>query len=519
MSLASLYKLKQGKNAKNEKQKEQTENAETLKAKLEKIAIPPDIAKRWVSDPCLPPGTIVYMEDGFKPIKDVDVGESVLTSTGYGHVTEIHERRYDGELISLTPYYANVPLHLTPNHPVLAIKTVKSCPCNRPPHFRTCLPTCSSSKNNSWCPAYFKNYEPKWIPASQLEKGDAVALGYPAMTDSHVAIQLERYATRGYRKQGDFLVASRFRKMSEEKLKQFISMRLAGASMTEIKRALGFSSDETYSRWLTRLGFRNCRYLKEYRKIPAEVLIDEKLARLFGYYVAEGCAHGGSLRFSFNADEHEFIADVQQIFKEVFTLSGHERGRNGEKCIEISFGCFPIANMFKSLFGNNATEKKLPNWFLSLPPNVLYQFLIGYLRGDGYISTTGRHGLTATTASHVLARQLCLILAKLGIPAGIYRTTWDESDINGRPVKTNNTRYNVGIPSKFSRTILKDVGGQPRSPCYRRPYGFKHDNLLFVCLKEVRRTHYDGLVYNLEVNPAQSYVAEGIIVHNCGKPC
>jgi hypothetical protein len=52
MSLSSLYKLKQGKNAKTENQKEQTENAETLKAKLEKIAIPPDIAKKWVSDPC-----------------------------------------------------------------------------------------------------------------------------------------------------------------------------------------------------------------------------------------------------------------------------------------------------------------------------------------------------------------------------------------------------------------------------------------------------------------------------------
>jgi hypothetical protein len=52
MSLSSLYKLRHGKNAKNEKQTEQTENAETLKAKLEKIAIPTDIAKRWMSDPC-----------------------------------------------------------------------------------------------------------------------------------------------------------------------------------------------------------------------------------------------------------------------------------------------------------------------------------------------------------------------------------------------------------------------------------------------------------------------------------
>jgi hypothetical protein len=52
MSLSSLYKLKQGKNAKNEKQTEQTENTETLKAKLEKIAIPQDIAKHWRDSGC-----------------------------------------------------------------------------------------------------------------------------------------------------------------------------------------------------------------------------------------------------------------------------------------------------------------------------------------------------------------------------------------------------------------------------------------------------------------------------------
>jgi hypothetical protein len=51
-SLSSLYKLKQGKNAENQNKTEQAENAETLKAKLEKIAIPPDIAKHWRDSQC-----------------------------------------------------------------------------------------------------------------------------------------------------------------------------------------------------------------------------------------------------------------------------------------------------------------------------------------------------------------------------------------------------------------------------------------------------------------------------------
>jgi hypothetical protein len=52
MSLSSLYKLKQGKNTENQNKTEQAENAETLKTKLEKIAIPPDIAKHWQDSQC-----------------------------------------------------------------------------------------------------------------------------------------------------------------------------------------------------------------------------------------------------------------------------------------------------------------------------------------------------------------------------------------------------------------------------------------------------------------------------------
>jgi len=53
LSLTSLYKLKHAKNSQNdENQTSPTEEAETLKAKLEKIAITPDIAKRWQANPC-----------------------------------------------------------------------------------------------------------------------------------------------------------------------------------------------------------------------------------------------------------------------------------------------------------------------------------------------------------------------------------------------------------------------------------------------------------------------------------
>jgi len=57
MSLSTLYrlKLKQKKHVENEDRTGHVEDAETLKAKLEKIAIPPEIAKQWQANPCMKP--------------------------------------------------------------------------------------------------------------------------------------------------------------------------------------------------------------------------------------------------------------------------------------------------------------------------------------------------------------------------------------------------------------------------------------------------------------------------------
>ncbi|MGQ9507738.1 MAG: hypothetical protein ACUVTB_07805 [Candidatus Bathycorpusculaceae bacterium] len=50
MSLSQLYRLKR--KVENKQDEKTLEEAENLKAKLEKIAIPPDIAKAWATNGC-----------------------------------------------------------------------------------------------------------------------------------------------------------------------------------------------------------------------------------------------------------------------------------------------------------------------------------------------------------------------------------------------------------------------------------------------------------------------------------
>jgi hypothetical protein len=72
---------------------------------------------------CLVPGTLVYTKNGMRPINRFRENLSAFTHEGrHQRVTQTMSRHYSGQLVSVTPYYIDYPLLLTPNHPVFAVK-------------------------------------------------------------------------------------------------------------------------------------------------------------------------------------------------------------------------------------------------------------------------------------------------------------------------------------------------------------------------------------------------------------
>ena len=66
---------------------------------------------------CLPPESKVVSKSGFIPIKDVKIGDEVLTHKGrFKKVTELFEREYSGEMIKIKTFGCPEPLCLTPDH-------------------------------------------------------------------------------------------------------------------------------------------------------------------------------------------------------------------------------------------------------------------------------------------------------------------------------------------------------------------------------------------------------------------
>ena len=68
----------------------------------------------------LDPEYPVLTEDGYKPIKDIKVGDIVMTHTGsWKRVTELHRRKYTGKAYTIGLRGLSLPLDLTADHPMM----------------------------------------------------------------------------------------------------------------------------------------------------------------------------------------------------------------------------------------------------------------------------------------------------------------------------------------------------------------------------------------------------------------
>jgi len=248
-------------------------------------------------------------------------------------------------------------------------------------------------------------------------------------------------------------------------------------------------------------------YKKTHTKAPRilpDIKITKDLMRLFGYYIAEGCtgSKNNCIIFVFNKSETEYCNDVINLLTNLFGATS-TISYNGN-VIRITCSSKIIAELFTYLFGHLARNKHLPWFFNRLDNECLSELIKGCWRGDGNKNGFGYH-----TVSKILAHQIRMSLLRLGILAS---------------VKGNSNRgrgYSINVSTKyhgdFSRIIGigKGVNSSYHSYPWRNyivsdsPQGF------WLKVKNIEDVQYEGLVYNISVNNSESYIADGIGVHNC----
>ena len=227
--------------------------------------------------------------------------------------------------------------------------------------------------------------------------------------------------------------------------------------------------------------------------------ISNKLLRLFGYYVAEGnssirkrqrkekyrksLSYDYDITFSFNSKEKDYINFILNSMKELFKENNPNvfspPNESTETCIRYSKKY--LAYLFKDLFGENARNKKLPDFFFKLSKNQFLIFFKAYTQGDGYIHNSGK--IEFSTVSKYLAIQLNWLLNLHNIKTTIIEKITKESTAPQGHILHSTKVYTLKIGESNNPFLNKKP---------KRNNSFKLRRVLGIT-----KEPYSGFVYDL----------------------
>jgi hypothetical protein len=284
-------------------------------------------------------------------------------------------------------------------------------------------------------------------------------------------------------------------------------------------------------------------FLPKRKNLP-KTEIPEDLLYVMGWYLAEGHIHydkwgSGTLAFTLNQKEGyeaDFIVNTLlkyfpkpkiKEFRGYTTKKGNKvkaytqknndnppyriKYRNREKMssLDITYYSTKACKFFEEHCGKMSYGKELSKSLFNLSGTL--PLVCGWLDGDGHIRKDQQHDISIVSASETLSRQMRQIM----LDNNIYCTI--------KTFKTNNklerhTCYIINIKNRYAH-LLKD---SIKAGLYKHNYQViremtrETEEGFWPIVRETNISHFEGEVYNLEVDGDQTYVAGGIGVHNCG---
>lgn len=452
----------------------------------------------------LPDSPILTLDKGVQKIKDIKIGDKVLTHKGrFMRVSQVMKREYYGDMIKIFSHKLKIPIILTPEHKVLAVKT---SPCIGDSGVDRCRP----AKCYRYIDGYqrkrckyiygeepWRKYNTQWIDAKNLTKGDWVV--YPKSNDK--IIDIEKIRIIDYIDDLTNVFGDNF----------YDNTRQSDLFGEFINRTIASGSGPSKS-------------------IPAEIKLDKNFMRLCGYFIAEGGIHDDKdIYFAFNTNEHEYIEDVKKLMKDIFGLDNPcESGHNEDNGYQILYAHKILSNLFTNLFapkeyqskkgrGRKSNVVRIPPEFLNLPLEKLKEMIKSIWRGDGsyYKSSENckknAYEYQITTTSETLALQLTYILSKFNILTSI--------DLKFPKKENHSTAYDISILGQDIDIFEKIINEKNLNrESYRQINKYiKGNKIFYLPIKGIDIIRYNGTVFNLEVEEDNSYIST-IALHNCYVP-
>ena len=433
-------------------------NCEHLDHELLQYFVDKNGVRRIVAELCVVPGTRVVMSDGTrKPIDDIVVGDMVLTHTGKKQeVVKKFERRHQGELVNIRVTGLPKTLSTTPNHPYLVISAEEFCACG--------------------CGRRMKTFD---LPGARR-----FTIKYVAGHNPH-------------RKIIDKAIHPEWKEAKDIRLGDMLLMPIPKAEITP--------SDANLNR-----------------------------AFLLGWFLAEGSyiKRKGvrvGIGFTLGKDELGFAQEIAKKLGEEFPPQPHKRTKKGKLSIPrarlrgwkavVEYINDAATEWLYKHAGEYAATKRLSEEVMGWNVDLQKEFLSAYVSGDGTVDKLGRH--SSSSVSIDIADQIAIIAARCGI--------WTRRQVifDGKCVDIcsvgSGLRDGMNFLQRFETHYqpskeTSDFFSMKGKPSFLRERAWRqHDGYMLYKVVQIGVSEYDGTVYNLAVNEDNSYLVEGVSVHNCGR--
>ncbi|BAY62074.1 DNA polymerase III alpha subunit [Calothrix brevissima NIES-22] len=397
-------------------------------------------------------------------IKDVQIGQQVITHQGnILPITNKHEYPCDEEIVKIE--VANEELYLTKDHKIWAVKT-DECTVMGVKQANVCKPSCTR-----YCSVKpYQDYQLKWIEAGKLRKNDFVVFPRVQSAEEEIIFDLL-----------DFVESKSYLKFDRE----FIWYEIGTNHLIT-------------------------------KKIPRYILFNADLAKILGYYIAEGWSRLGerecAIGFGLHKDEMNYAEEISHLINQVFALESKIVPHPEKKSLQVISYSRIVGEFLANLCGKGANHKHIPTDIITKGKSEYIRILIAYLfRGDGHPGTKDKTiNLKYTTTSSNLASQLRLLLARFGYWASI---------IKRRKQKVNwSTEYSVKLAGKqllnWNSDFMDFPIGVKIQKFYRNDSFYVDDNYIYLKIRDKKTLNYNGYVYDISVPGDTSYIGNSIAIHN-----
>lgn len=418
---------------------------------------------------CFPAGTLVQTADGRKPIESLEEGEEVLTHDGtYQSITQIMARDSSRGLVGIQVAGLQGMLQATPEHPFLV---------ERAEHHKP-IPELLGKDG--------ANERFVWVAASQIKTGDYVVSGVSRAQNTLKTLKLLDYVSPA-----DVPSASR------------------GISEFEVDGGLVYKVNKTGKK-----GVKS--YSKQMTPVPAEVTLNYDFGVLLGYYLSEGWVNksssvsglGRAVGFTFGTHETYFIEDCKALFKSIFQIDATSRASEFDGSTRVTAASVLVAAFFHNLVGSGFDVKRLPRELMEAGEDFKLGVLVGAFRGDG---CTTSNAVSVGFSNVELTWQMRELTASLGMEP-TFRSFLSSS---GTPTATANVTAWPGVAEEFVYQVGKNLERFEGANAFYKTITKRSGGFLLHKVSRVEYTEGENRVYNLEVENNHTYVAGGLVVHNC----